>query len=91
MRFRLAVDAGDRSVTLSVKQPLSAQPRPQLIVHANPDIGLAASVSGTAPAGDGWVTLGPVAFTATAAGGVWVELVNPANNYDAFYDNVAIA
>jgi len=53
-----------------------------MVVKANSAVGLAADQTATAGASTGWVTVGPVSFTCTAAGAVWVELHN---NYFGAY------
>jgi hypothetical protein len=73
-RFRWVVPVGARTISIRVKQPYNLGPRPTLTVKANPLIGLPNDAVGTAPSGSDWVTIGPVAFVATSAGPVWVEL-----------------
>jgi hypothetical protein len=85
-RFRWGISPGYRSIYISVKQPhffpvsygspVSIFYPPSLIVKANPAIGLNADLVGTAPVNQGWVQIGPVSFTATDYGPVFVELHN---------------
>jgi len=89
-KFRVAVPAGDRTFAVSAKQPLSGEARPMLIVHANPDVGLNSSLVASAPAGSGWVTTDTLSFTATANGGVVVELRNPAGSRVCWFDNLSL-
>lgn len=93
LRFRLAVTAaGLRSISVWAKQPDATLPRPVLWVLRNDAVGLLADLTTTASAGAGWVQLGPVTFTATATGGVVVEL----NSYsighvaECYWDDLAI-
>jgi hypothetical protein len=73
-RFRWRVASGSRTVTVSVKQPINLSPRPTLTVKANPEIGVNADVSSTAPSGAGWVAIGPVSVSPTSAGVLFVVL-----------------
>lgn len=59
----------------------------------NREIGLLLPVEATAPAGTGWVTVGPAVFTATAKGGVVVELVSFGKSWegDCRWDSLAVA
>lgn len=82
-RFRWTViGGGARTVSVNVKQPINLSPRPTLTVKANPAIGVAADVSGTAPSGTSWVTIGPVVINPTIDGSLFVEL---SANYDGQY------
>lgn len=74
--FRWTVLTGTRTISVKVKQPANLSPRPTLVVKANPEIGVNADATGTAAAGTGWVTIGPVTITPTSDGAVWVELHN---------------
>lgn len=69
-----SIAPGSRRVSVKVRQTLPDTPRPRLVVKATPEVGLAADLTADAPAGTDWVTIGPLAFTATAIGAVWVEL-----------------
>lgn len=73
-RFPWPVKAGSRKVSCWVKQPVDRSPRPQLAVLANPALGVSAELTADAPEGTDWVEVGPITFTATAAGVVYVEL-----------------
>lgn len=74
-RFRWSVVAGVRSVYVNAKQ-ITGSLRPSVVVKANTAVGLPNDVSGSAGAGSDWVTIGPVSFTSTNTGMVWVELWN---------------
>jgi hypothetical protein len=88
-RFRWIVAAGARTLSIKVKQQDISEARPTLIVKANPDIGVNADVTETAPAGDGWVTIGPAAITPSSDGAVWVEIWNNVDGLlPAYFDNV---
>lgn len=89
--FRLACSTGAREVTVRTLQPHATAARPKLVIRANPDIGLIEPITSTAGAGADWVTIGPVPFTATADGGVWVELWNPQPGFiPCWFDDLVI-
>jgi hypothetical protein len=88
-QFRIAVKSGARTVKVDVRQPDAAAARPVLRVKANPDIGLAADVSATASAATDWQTV-TLNFTATADGGVRVELENPDPGKPCWFDNLVL-
>jgi hypothetical protein len=92
IRLRLAVKAGARVVSVRCKQPDANLERASARVIANAAIGLSEDVAGTAPAGSGWVTIGPFSFTATQDGGVFLELVAPYNGYhgECWFDSVNV-
>lgn len=79
VRFRFPVDAGTRSISVKAKQPSGTLPRPSIRILANASIGLTSDLSAAAPTGAGWVTIGPMTFVATAAGGVFLEVNAPWN------------
>jgi hypothetical protein len=91
-RFKWTVAAGARSISVSAKQTGTTTPttRPSLIVKSNSSIGLSADISGSAANSQGWVTIGPVSFTATGAGVTWVELHNNAFMMEtpAYFDHI---
>lgn len=94
-RFRWAVKSGSRSIMIDVKQVSNTTPRPSVIVKANTAIGVNSDVTGTAGAGTGWVTIGPIAVTPSSDGALWVELWNnnPVLDYtnsDTYWDNVVV-
>ena len=74
---------------VDVRQPDAAAARPVLRVKANPDIGLAADVSATAGAATDWQTV-TLNFTATADGGVRVELETPDPVKPCWFDNLVM-
>jgi hypothetical protein len=88
-RFRWSVAAGSRSVSVNAKQTNSSQ-RPSVVVKSNTAVGLNSDISGAAAAGNDWVTIGPVSFTATDVGMVWVELHNncQTSNCPAYFDHI---
>lgn len=63
-------------MSIMVKQVENLTPYPTLTAKANPSIGVASDVVGTAPAGAGWKKIGPITVVATGPGVVWVELRN---------------
>ena len=46
----------------------------------------------TAPTGEGWKTIGPLAFTVAAVGGIVLELVAPQEGYhgECWFDSVTL-
>jgi len=90
-RLRVAVNAGSRSVSVYAKQPVTGQPRPRLVVRSNAEIGLAQDLTQTAASGADWVEIGPITFTASQRGGVWVELWNPSVGWPCWFDDLTLA
>lgn len=86
-RFRWSVKPGDRTIRVSARQAANLAPRPSMVVTANPSAGIPTDLTATAASSTGWVTIGPITFTATAAGVVWVELHN---NCVSLYDTPAL-
>jgi len=86
-RFRWVVKGGNRSISVSAKQNSTGSYRPSMVIKANSNIGLNYDVSSSAADGAGWVTIGPITFTATSGSSeaVWVELHN--NNYNIISSN----
>ena len=83
-RFRWQLAPGTQTISVWAKQVSNVTgKRPQMIVKANPAIGVAADVVGTAASSTGWTKIGPIGVTASAAGVVWVELWN--KDTDTFY------
>ncbi len=81
-RFRWVVKVGNRSMSVSAKQNSTGSAyRPSMVIKANTAVGLMYDVSSSAADGAGWVTIGPVTFTAGASDVLWVELHN--NNYNS--------
>lgn len=78
--FLWAMTAGARALSISVKQAANADPRPSVVIRANPEIGINADITTVAGSGTGWVTIGPIAVNPAQAGCVRVEL---RNNYNA--------
>ncbi len=76
--FRWLVQAEANSISALVKQA-DVTPRPSMVVKANPLIGVPLDLVAVAPAGSGWVTIGPITVTPSVKGGLRVEL---RNNYD---------
>ena len=93
LRFRLPVAPGARAISIRARQPSGILPRPRMRLLANPEIGLNEDLSAFAPLGDGWVTVGPVTFIATQAGGVVLELFAPWDNHEAgcWFDGLTVA
>lgn len=93
-RFRWPVRSGDRTIQVDAKQVSNiAGKRPKLVVKANPAIGVDLDVEGSAGAGTGWVTIGPLDVTPDADGILWVELQNVDTDTlysPAFFDNIQV-
>lgn len=92
-RFRIPVDSGQRSISVKCKEVSTLVPRPILRVCENGEIGLVASVEAVAPAGTGWITVGPATFAATAKGGVVIELVSFSLSWEGecHWDSLTVA
>lgn len=90
-RFRWVVASGTRTISIDVKQAVNVDPRPTLVVKANPSIGVNSDVTGTAGSSTGWVTIGPVTAEPTSDGVLWVELrVNLDYQYGpCYWDNIS--
>lgn len=93
LRFRIPVAPGSRAISIRAKQPSALLPRPRFRLLANVEIGLLDDLVAVAPAGGDWVTVGPVTFVATQAGGVVVELFAPWNSHEAgcWFDGLTVA
>jgi hypothetical protein len=84
---------GMRSIQVYVLQAANTSPRPSLTVLANTAVGVAANLVAYAPSGTGWVSIGPLAFTATAAGVVTVQLASNSTAADAlpcYFDHIVV-
>lgn len=92
-RFRWAVIAGGRSITVKVKQAVNAAPYPTMVIKANAACGVLSDVVGTSPGGAGWVSIGPIVATATVDGVLWVEFWNNYNRTSfapAYFDQIIV-
>ena len=89
-RFRWGVKAGARTIKCKTKFAKNEAPRPSIVIKANPAVGLLADVEGFAPSGTGWQQISPIGFTATADGGVEVELRNNTltSNNPCWFDTI---
>jgi hypothetical protein len=72
-RFRWKVLTGARSIQISVKQAANVTPRPTMQVVDNSGAVLGTA---TAPSGTGYVTVGPITFTAASDQVCWVYLMH---------------
>ena len=93
IRLRLAVDSGER--TLSVRCRQTQDPPvalPYIRILRNEEVGIMADLAQTAPAGEGWKTIGPLAFTVAEVGGIVLELVAPQEGYhgECWFDSVTL-
>jgi len=97
-RFRWVVKPGQRRISVLCKQVKSATgQRPTMILKRNTAVGLNSDITVTAPAGSGWVNIGPYTFTATGTGVVYVELRNnlfmnecPLQESKALFDHIVV-
>ncbi len=93
-RFKFPVGPGVRGVSIRARELSTLVPRPKFRVLKNPTMGISSTLEATAPSGSGWFTLGPLTFTAPAAGVITVELVsfNGDNGHgDCRWDTIAIS
>jgi len=74
-RFRGVFLPGTPTATILCQQACNTSPRPQLIIRANPAVGINSDVVGTAPSGTGWVTITAGPFTVSSLGGTYIDLV----------------
>ena len=74
-RFRWGVEAGNRTISIRVKQVANVEPFPSLVLKANPAVGIDADIVEVSDGGAGWVTI-TSSFLCIAAGVIWVELRN---------------
>ncbi|MBU6231536.1 hypothetical protein KGP36_02610 [Patescibacteria group bacterium] len=75
-RFRWAMGIGQHIISVNVLHAINQNPRPSMVIKANPAIGINADIETFAPSGTGWVTINSPTFTTTAVGVTWVELRN---------------
>lgn len=92
-RFRWTVVAGTRTISIRTKQYDNViSQRPTIKIRSNVDVGLLSDLTSTAPTGNNWVTIGPLSFTATSTGVVWIEVWNNLNvtNKPAYFDHIVV-
>jgi hypothetical protein len=84
------VEAGARSISISCRYTGSGTP-PRLIVKANGPVGLTADLTGSPSSSGSFVTIGPLTFTAIAAGviHVWRER-REYGTQDVNWDNLQV-
>jgi hypothetical protein len=91
--FWWPVDAGTIELTCDVRQAVNLSPRPRITIKANPDIGVNSDVTGEAPSGTGWVTIGPLEVSPTGTGALRVILEARHEGQDGvvpcYWDNIA--
>lgn len=80
-RFRWAVQSGARTISIKCKQAINLSPRPTMTIKANSSIGINSDLIATASSNVGWVTIGPISFTAIGSGLIYVELSNNLIDY----------
>ena len=73
-RFRWAVKSGSRTLSIKVANITGLTPYPTVTIRANVAIGVNADVVGTAIAGTGWQTIGPLSVSPSSDGVLIVEL-----------------
>lgn len=92
-RFRWAVKAGTRTLSIKVANVTGLTPYPTVTIRANPAIGVNADVVGTALAGTAWQTIGPLSVSPSSDGVLLVELysggVNANNLRPVRWDSVS--
>lgn len=92
-RFRWAVKAGTRTLSIKVANITGLTPYPTVTIRANPVIGVNSDVVGTAGSGTGWQTIGPLSVSPSSEGVLLVELysggVNANNIRTVRWDNVS--
>lgn len=81
-RLRVPVKTGTYSVSCKVKPESAGAARPSVAILENQEIGIAGQTA-TAGAGSGWMTVGPMTFTATGDGGIEVELRTGDSEFEA--------
>lgn len=92
LRFALPVSAGTRTLTVDAYQNTPSAARPFVRLKANPSIGIPADITSVAGANTGWIAIGAITLAPTFAGGVWVELWNPARYpWFAYFDNLKLS
>lgn len=92
-RFRWVVRTGTRTISINVKQASNQTSRPSMVIKSNTSIGIDNDVSGSAPAGTDWVTIGPLTVIPTGTDVVWVELYNNSTliaNDPAYFDHIVV-
>lgn len=78
-RFRWVVKGGNRSISVLAQQNSTGSVnRPSMVIKSNSNVGINFDLSASAADGSGWITMGPITFTATSGSQdtVWVELHN---------------
>jgi hypothetical protein len=92
-RFRWVVRTGTRTISINAKQASNQTSRPSMVIKSNTSIGIDNDVSGSAPAGTDWVTIGPLTVIPTGTDVVWVELWNNSisiSNDPAYFDHIVV-
>jgi hypothetical protein len=96
LQARLPIVIGARVLSVQTYQPVQGSLLQPVYfrVFANPSVGLNADLvaASTIAASSGWETVGPLTFTATANGGVLVEIYNTGHySLDCFIDNLVLS
>jgi hypothetical protein len=73
-RFRWAVTTGTRTLSVKCANISGLTPYPTVTIRANKSIGVNSDVVGTAIAGTGWQTIGPLSVSPSSNGVLLVEL-----------------
>jgi len=73
-RFRWAVKAGTRTLSIKVANLSGLTPYPTMTIRANSAIGVNSDVVGTASSGTGWQVIGPLSVSPSSDGTLLVEL-----------------
>lgn len=92
LTFDWPVKNGSRSFSIKVRFTPNTPNYPQVILHANPSIGVANDVIGTAVAGTAWQTIGPLAVAPTSDGVLRCSLVHRHHSMEGFvlWDNLTV-
>lgn len=89
-RFRWSIKTGQRAIYVWANQNSTGSYRPSVVIRSNALVGMTADLSASAADGPGWQQIGPINFTATGNGVVWVELHNnnTANVSASLFDHI---
>lgn len=91
-RFRWALTIGSHMISVNVLHAINQNPRPSIVIKANPAIGIPSDIETFAPASTGWVTISSPSFPVTALGVTWVELHNNLETnvgaFPCFFDHI---
>jgi len=75
-RFRWAVKSGTRTLSIKLANVWGLSPYPTVTIRKDASLGVNSDVVGTAIAGTGWQTVGPLSVSPSSDGVLLVELSN---------------